>query len=160
MCPRNSPAKRLFNRELKLAQEFAETLAPTEGQGSRVVRITSGSASGGYNRKGESKNWFYAVGGYAAWGKGKVKIEPIRGTKRCKFTLDFEYKFKDRYNWDTGKKVTILGVEITDEFMGRFHKQGLAKEFEMHGTISKRVTWISASGGGGSPQPPPGAGRD
>lgn len=31
------------------------------------------------------------------------------------------------------KKVTYAGIEITDEFMGEFHRQGLAKEFKMYG---------------------------
>ena len=52
-----------------------------------------------------------------------------------------EYKFYDRYNWDMGKKVTILGVTVTDQFMGEFHRQGLAKEFDMRGSVKKTVTW-------------------
>jgi hypothetical protein len=51
--------------------------------------------------------------------------------------LEFEYKFFDRYNWDGGKSVTLFGVTITDEFMARFHREGLAKEFDMYGSTKK-----------------------
>lgn len=45
----------------------------------------------------------------------------------------------DRYNWDAGKSVKILGVEVTDEFMGTFQKQGLAQEFDMNGSVKKTI---------------------
>jgi len=122
-------AKNVYNGELALAQAFVESLP--DGKHS----ITSGSASGGYNRKDESWNWFYAVGGYSAWGKGNATA--------CKdeYTLEFQYKFYDRYNWDGGKQVTILGQVVTDQFMGEFHRQGLAREFDMFGAVKKTVKW-------------------
>jgi RHS repeat-associated protein len=122
-------AKRVFNTELGLAQAFVESLQDGKHQ------ITSGSTSGGYNGKSESKNWYYAVGGYSAWGKGNATV--------CKdeYTLEFQYKFYDRYNWDTGKSVTILGQTVTDAFMGEFHRQGLAREFDMRGAVKKTIKW-------------------
>jgi len=122
-------AKTLLNIEIGMAQNFVESLP--DGK----YKITSGAASTAYNRKDESKNWYYAVGGYSAWGKGTAVV--------CedKYTLEFEYKFYDRYNWDVGKSVTFLGVTITDEFMGDFHRQGIAKEFDMFGKIKKTLKW-------------------
>jgi RHS repeat-associated protein len=122
-------AKRVFNTELGLAQAFVESLPDGKHP------LTSGSASGGYNGKSESQNWYYAVGGYSAWGKGNATV--------CKdeYTLEFQYKFYDRYNWDTGKSVTILGQTVTDQFMGDFHRQGLAREFDMRGAVKKTVKW-------------------
>jgi RHS repeat-associated protein len=122
-------AKNLYNGEMSLAQVFVESLS--DGKHT----ITSGSPSGGYNRKEENWNWFYAVGGYSAWGKGNATA--------CKgeYTLEFEYKFHDRYNWDAGKSVTIMGKEVSDQFMGEFHRQGLAKEFEMLGSVKKTIKW-------------------
>ncbi len=38
-------------------------------------------------------------------------------------------------SWDNGTKVNIGGIEITDEFMGKFHRQGLAKEYNEIGII-------------------------
>jgi len=122
-------AKDLFNREIAMAQAYVESLP------SGTHQITSGSASSGYDRKDESWNWFYAVGGYSAWGKGTAIS--------CgdSYTLEFEYKFDDRYNWDVGKSVTIFGITVTDAFMGEFHRQGLAKEFNMNGSVKKTVKW-------------------
>ncbi len=93
--------------------------------------------STGYAAKTESQNWFYAVGGYHVWGKGKATVS---GNGTC-FTLDFEFKFYDRYNWDITKSTKILGIEITDKFMGNFHRQALAKEFDMIGSVSKSFSW-------------------
>jgi hypothetical protein len=55
--------------------------------------------------------------------------------------VEFEYKFYDRYNWDRGKAVTILGVTVTDQFMGTFHRMGLAQQFDMRGSVKKTVKW-------------------
>jgi hypothetical protein len=55
--------------------------------------------------------------------------------------VDFEYKFFDRYNWDTGKKVELAGITITDVFMGEFHRQGLAKEFNCYGSFKRKLAW-------------------
>ena len=120
-------AKDLYERELNMARSFIDTLP--DGKHS----ITSGTVSIGYNGQEESSNWFYAVGGYKAWGKGNVTI--CNG----EYTFEFEYKFYDRYNWDNGKQVTFLGCVITDEFMGEFHRQGIAREFDMRGSIKKTL---------------------
>lgn len=55
--------------------------------------------------------------------------------------LDFEYKFFDRYNWDKGKSVTIFTITVTDEFMGEFHRQGLAQEFDCVGSMRRHFAW-------------------
>jgi len=77
----------------------------------------------GYNTKEENWNWFYAIGGYSSWGKGEAVVSD--GPSGRQYTLDFEYKFYDRYNWDKGKHVTIFRITITDEFMGEFHRPWL-----------------------------------
>jgi hypothetical protein len=136
-------ARALYEEELRQAREFIEQLP--EG----FHLITSIQAQGGYNKPGESKNWYFAVGGYSAWGKGSVRITAGPGGRE--YTFWFEYKFFDRYNWDTGKSVrlseylekipTWADIEITDEFMGEFHRQGLAREFNMHGTYIEKYQW-------------------
>lgn len=122
-------AARAYKRELDDAMNYIETLPNGNYQ------ITSGTPSSPYSQKSESWNWYYAVGGYSAWGKGSVTI--CNG----QYTLKFEYKSADKYNWDAGKFVTIAGITITDEFMGEFHRQGYAKEFKMNGSIKKTVSW-------------------
>lgn len=127
-------AKNLYKIELDLAKSFVETLPAGEHQ------ITSSKASGGYNRKDEDWNWFFAVGGYSAWGKGTATVT-LNASGQRSYKLDFEYKIFDRYNWDKGKSVELFGVTITDQFMADFHKQGLAQEFNMNGSFKEMVTW-------------------
>jgi hypothetical protein len=37
--------------------------------------------------------------------------------------------------------VTLFGVKITDHFMGEFHRQGLAREFDCIGSLRRRFAW-------------------
>ncbi len=139
-------AKLLYDSELAFAKKYCETKT---ADGS--YPITSSKPQGGYNTKKESNNWYYAVGGYSCWGKGVVEVKTLENGDK-QYTLDFEYKFFDRYNWDTGKKVNIGGVTITDKFMGDFHRQGLAKEFDMAGKVSEKIRWVvKADGSGATP---------
>src|SRR5262249_1751936 len=108
-------AKFNYEEELKEAARFVETLP------AGVQRITSTSINRKrklhmYNQKSESWNWFFAIGGYSAWGKGRAEVIVAGGARSYK--LDFEYKFFDRYNWDAGKSVTIFGITVTDNTMG------------------------------------------
>lgn len=126
-------ARNALLAEATQAQTFAETLPPGRHA------VTSRTAEGGYNYKEESWNWFYATGGYVSWGKGTVVVKA--GTAGREYDLDFEYKLYDRYNWDGGKEVTILGITVTDEFMAEFHRQGLAREFDCFGSVRRKLTW-------------------
>jgi hypothetical protein len=125
--------KELYQKELLRAMQFVQTLPLG------VHNITSTSTLNGYAEKSESWNWFFATGGYTLWGKGIAKV--TSGKDDFFYELDFEYKFYDRYNWDGGKQVTILKIVITDEFMGRFHREGYAKEFNMYGSMKRNIKW-------------------
>lgn len=128
-------ARRWYEKELALAMKFTESLP------AGVHDITSGKTTkGAYNTQSENSNWFFAVGGYAAWGKGKASVLCPKGAD-AQYTLEFHYKFADRYNWDTGKSVKIGSVTITDAFMGRLHRMGVAREFDMTGEVVETVTW-------------------
>jgi hypothetical protein len=130
------PAARAnYNLELEEAKRFVETLAPGVHE-IASTRITPHL----YNTKAESYNWYFAIGGYSAWGKGLATVDPSGS-----YQLNFEYKFFDRYNWDGGKKVTLFGIEITDEFMARFHREGLAMEFDCWGSVREAVTWAGGA---------------
>jgi LysM repeat protein len=135
-------AKTLYDEELQRARDFAQTFP----DGSHT--FTSANGINGYNRQAESRNWFFAIGGYTVWGKGSVSVSSAGGMRT--FVMNFEYKFYDRYNWDGGKSVTLAGITINDEFMGEFHRQGLAKEFDCFGSITDSFTWTRA---GASPSP-------
>lgn len=88
----------------------------------------------------QSKDWFYAVGAYQAWGKAKVSVPPA-DNKPMLYWMYFECCFFDQYNWNGDGSVALLGRTITDEDMGRFHKMGIAKEYEMRGSFHVSVEW-------------------
>lgn len=126
-------AKQIMVGEFRLAQAFIQTLPI--GTHHFVAR----AGREGYNYQGENTDWFFATGGYTRWGKGVARIAPATIGRR--YEVDFEYKFFDRYNWDGDKSVTIGGITITDEFMGEFHRQGLAREFDCYGSINRHFEW-------------------
>ncbi|MFC1642583.1 peptidoglycan-binding protein [Myxococcota bacterium] len=101
--------------------------------------IASQVAEGGYHLKGENWNWYFTIGGYSRWGRGVATVADKPGGRQ--YTLDFTYKLFDRYNGDAGKSVTVFNVTITDEFMGEFHRQKLAKKFGCVGSFQRRLTW-------------------
>ncbi len=109
-------------------------------------------------------NWFYAVGGYRAYGSARVRKLPD-----CTFKMSFGFHFDDMYNWDASKWAPVGGVNVKDTELGRLHQVGLAQEFHMTGTCTKTVNWcfgqrfdsegnlLSASAGTSAP---PTGGRD
>lgn len=127
--------RELYNRELSEAKRFVENL-----NRSGRFEITSAATRSGYIQQSEKRNWYFAVGGYSVWGKGAANVTSD-SMGRKSYSLEFEYRFFDRYNWDGGKSVTIFGQTITDEFMGRFHREGLAREFDMYGSYRQTVRW-------------------
>ncbi len=129
-----SSAKVLFERELAGAVNYISK------QPKGKYTFTSANAVNGYNLKSQSRDWFFAIGGYSVWSKGEAIIDVDRTGKKA-YYMEWEYKFFDRYNWDNGKAVKIFNIEITDKFMGTFHRQGLAKEFNCLGSIKLTKAW-------------------
>lgn len=126
--------KKRLASEVHQAKTFCETLPLGQHN------ITSRNVNIGNNDKHETKDWFFATGGYQSWGKGKVKItEDASGVRQ--YALNFEYKMFDRYNWDGGKSVDIAGITVTDEFMAEFHRQGIAREFNQYGSVKRQLSW-------------------
>jgi hypothetical protein len=126
-------ARERYEDEVAQAQGFVEQLPVGRHE------ITSKQVESGYNYKEENWNWFYAIGGYSTWGKGVATVK--NGTAGPEYLLEFEYKFYDRYNWDKGKSVKIFKLKITDEFMSEFHLEGLAQEFDCHGSFKRTFSW-------------------
>jgi len=97
----------------------------------------AGNWNAGENGKSDSGgNWFYAVGGYNRAGYAEVEV-----LADCKFNMSFTYHFADKYNWDRGKHVKILGYTVSDVTLGRLHEVGLAHEYEMTGKVWRNVFW-------------------
>jgi hypothetical protein len=146
MVDETPSAKLLYEREQALAKVYVESLPVG------THSFTSRTAVNGYNGQRENRNWFFAIGGYSVWSKGTATVSLGAGGARS-YTMNWEYKFFDRYNWDGGKSVDLFGVTITDAFMGRMHREGIAREYNCYGSFSKTLTWgapaIVPPGGGG-----------
>jgi peptidoglycan hydrolase-like protein with peptidoglycan-binding domain len=119
--------------EWRQAQRFIQTLPP----GTHHFVAKQGESA--YNYKEETADWYFATGGYTYWGSGTATISEVDGERR--YEVEFRYNMYDRYNWDGGKSVTIGGVTVTDEFMGEFHRQGLAREYNCFGALTRRLRW-------------------
>ncbi|MEU0004211.1 hypothetical protein ABZ079_07895 [Streptomyces sp. NPDC006314] len=80
--------------------------------------------------------WFHAVGAHQQNVSGVVTVTPTASGKP-KVTLDYQVNVWDRYNWDAGKSTKFPGgLVVEDEDMGRLHKVGFAREFDMRGSSS------------------------
>ena len=126
-------AKVRFETEVERIKNYVGQLPPG------TYDVTSKRAFNGYNFQSENRNWFFAVGGYSVWTKGRATITGTGPGHDCR--LELEYKFYDRYNWDGGKHVHIAGIEITDEAMGEFHREGMAREYDEIGSFRRSLYW-------------------
>ena len=127
-------AKLLFETEVAQAKRYVEGLQVG------TWNFTSRRAVNGYNRQKESRNWYFAIGGYSVWSKGTATVTANAAGQRY-YQLRLEYKFFDRYNWDGGKSVTLWHVTVTDEFMARMHREGLAREYNCYGSLTRQLAW-------------------
>ena len=78
-------------------------------------------------------------------------------------TMIFTLHIFDRYNWDQGKAVTIAGITVKDEQLGRLHRVGLAQEYEVNGSATPTTQTWSYTGTSTAPLPgtaPVAGGRD
>ncbi|MDO4894456.1 hypothetical protein [Moraxella sp.] len=119
----------IVQKEINYAQSFIEQNLTSKG----TIDFHSTGARGAY---AESKNWFYATGGVLIYGGGSATYDG-----KGNYTMDFNLMSYDRYNWDGGKSVTILGQKITDDQLGAMHRAGIAKEYNMYGAVPLRITW-------------------
>jgi hypothetical protein len=110
-----------------------------------------------YATKELSKDWFFALGGFSYAVAGTVATKKS-GTAWTS-SLSYKVYLFDRYNWDTGKGVTIGPFEFKDTELGRMHIVGLAREYIVRGT-SKEYT-VNPYTGATVPMPDtPGEQRD
>jgi len=133
-------AKRLYESELTRVRQFAETL-PIGVRKINANKVNEGGKDGAYIKKTEDSNWFYAIGGYSSWGRGVVTITDAGGGKKA-YSLEFEYKVDDLYNWNKGQKVDIGPITVKDEILGQMHLAGVAKEYRNVGTYTQRIEWV------------------
>lgn len=110
---------------------------------------------GSFDTNGIDDNWFYAIGGFRYSTTARVTVTPPSAPGQPP-TVEVEYLLHvvDRYNWDTGKGVTIGPLSISDTELGELHRKGLAQEYEVRGT-SGMVT-VKAPLDPSAPPPPEG----
>ncbi len=156
-------ARQVADLQVETAQKFIEAQPP----GKIVFTSTTGSLNH-YIRQDLSRNWFFAVGSYSTWIGGTANVRTAGG--KPSYVMAYELHFVDRYNWDGYKSVDIPipgykkcpqavqnlinklpnvnngTLHVTDEFMAKFHLQGLAKEYDMTATIKNTIVWLPAAG--------------
>jgi hypothetical protein len=94
-----------------------------------------------YFTKSSSADWFFAIGGNTRRLNGSYRYAPDSdGSGNGTLQFDASWSLEDRYNWDGGKSVTIGGVTVNDEVLGRLHVVGLAQEYDIRGARSDSFT--------------------
>lgn len=101
-----------------------------------------------------TRDWYYAIGGFTYYYSADVRVLPASssaaristepGPANIEMTIRLEVR--DRYNWDHGKSVQLAGMTVTDDQLGRLHRVGLAREYNVQGTSSSRVVSWTATG--------------
>jgi hypothetical protein len=99
---------------------------------------------GHYATPDESKDWYYATGGFEYSLQGSVTVRPP-ATPGGEWTAEVTTRTStwDAYNWDEGKKTEVPGLgTVTDAEMRRLMLEGKAKEFEMYGKSEKSTVTV------------------
>ncbi len=96
----------------------------------------------------DSGSWYLALGIYHGFVNVNARIsKQSNGTKN--YAWVFSYQVRDIYDWDSGPinplfplgKTVGLKVELSNHFLGEFHRQGLAQEYKVSGVIRRFERW-------------------
>jgi hypothetical protein len=115
-------------------------------------QLTTDWRSDYYPSKDKYPDWYFGVGGFSYSQTAAVTVTP--GPDGAPMvTIRSQVHMFDRYNWDTGKSVTlpssgigwiddhtIAGDYVPDTDMGRLHQTGIAQEYELNGSSNITVT--------------------
>ncbi len=149
-----------LEKEIKEARNFSDTLS--EGSHS----ITSTQSVTGYFGD-DIKDLYYAIGGYHAWGKGTVEIKKDIRILKLKYTVNDRYNWDfgkaadlnfsnliGKWAWENLLMIVGMGIGktgpirveghnlvIEDEALARLHRQGIAKEFDIKGSMEIEYCW-------------------
>lgn len=86
------------------------------------------------NATGAEKDWYLATGNFDYNMSGQVTVFPPSDGQGWRYEMSTDVNMRDQYNWDIGKSTPIMGTNITDSQMARFHLIGYAQEFTMLGS--------------------------
>ena len=149
-----------LEKEIKEARNFSDTLS----EGSHPITSTQ-SVTGYFGD--DIKDLYYAIGGYRAWGKGTVEIKKNIRILKLKYTVNDRYNWDvgktvdlnfsnliGKWAWENllmimgmaiGKtgpiRVEGHNLVIEDEALARLHRQGIAKEFDIKGSMEIEYCW-------------------
>jgi hypothetical protein len=108
-------------------------MATTQSLEAGTYKFTSRNSTETSIERSEDENWYLAVAGFSYWISGTVEVDTDK-----KISATVNYHLWDRYDWDPGVTIPIptpFGVvDVDQERVGEFHRQGLAKEFS---TVAK-----------------------
>ncbi|GAB3577939.1 hypothetical protein GCM10027445_44360 [Amycolatopsis endophytica] len=117
---------------------------------------------GHYVSGAESKDWYYAMGGFRYSLTGVATVHPpAEPGGQPEIEVDYRTHVYDRYNWDHGKQTQIGPVTISDDQMQELHRAGVAQEFDIAGSSGAQHYSGKTPGEWDAPDLPTGdAGRD
>lgn len=131
--------RQLVDYEMERAAKFVSTLDPD------VTEFTSATARVSKIQRSESLNWYLAIGGFQYFITGQIdqsQIDQSRCDGSCRQARIY-FHFYDRYDWDAGPVVNLQtpagAIQIDQEHIGEFHRQGLAREFTSLGVVRRDV---------------------
>ena len=79
--------------------------------------------------RSESENWYLAIAGFSFWISGHIEVGATGD-----ISGQVQFNLWDRYDWDPGTVIPISTpfgrIDIDQDRVGEFHRQGLAKEFD------------------------------
>jgi len=136
-----------YSEQLTLATEAANKKIAEMGNITKAqsFQVTGERMADVYCDKETSADWYYAIGSFTYWYTAKVTVVPMKDGK-VQVQMMYTLHVYDRYNWDQGKSVTITGIPVKDEQLGRLHRVGLAREYDINGTSTpRRIEWNYSS---------------
>jgi hypothetical protein len=137
------PLRLAYDRQVADARQKAELRVADMGGNVQATNfmLTGDRLSDVYCSQSVSRDWFFAIGGFTYWYTAEVQVLPVAAGPP-QITMIFTLHIFDRYNWDQGKAVTIAGITVKDEQLGRLHRVGLAREYEVNGAATpSNHTW-------------------
>ena len=147
-----SSLREAYEVQLRLAQEAADMRITEMNDVQRRMKgafsLEGRRHADVYCDRSLSEDWFFAIGGFTYYYVADVKTKPPAketasassyDTALPEVEMTFRLEIRDRYNWDQGKAVTLAGITVTDEQLGRLHKVGIANEYDVLGVTSSRT---------------------
>ncbi|MBC7975440.1 MAG: DUF4157 domain-containing protein [Myxococcales bacterium] len=139
--------RQAYDRQLADARQKAELRVADMGTHAVATnfQLTGDRKSDVYCSQSQSRDWFFAIGGFTYWYTAEVQVVPVADGPP-QITIIFTLHVFDRYNWDQGKAVTLAGITVKDEQLGRLHRVGLAQEYDVTGTATPTTQSWSYTG--------------